>query len=79
MISLTEGSGVTCGICKKETTIKFSTERVGGTAYDLNCQHRNAYCDTCDIMVADRSDTVQEVVPRCPNCSPEEMDEDDEE
>ena len=56
MISLTEGSAVTCGICNRETTVKFATERIGGTAYDLNCQHRNAYCEKCDILVADRSD-----------------------
>jgi hypothetical protein len=32
------------------------------------------------MLVADRSETIQEVVPRCPNCSPEEIEpeEDDE-
>lgn len=79
MIALNEGSAVTCGICNKDTTVKFATERIGGTAYDLNCQHRNAYCEKCDTLVADRSEIVQEVSPRCPNCSPEAVEEDDDE
>jgi len=79
MISLTEGSPAKCGICKRETKISFTTERVGGIAYDLACQHRNGYCETCDMLVPDRSEVIQEVVPRCPNCDPEEPDLDDEE
>jgi hypothetical protein len=77
MISLTDGSAVKCGICKRDTTIKFTTERIGGIGYDLGCQHRNAYCATCDIMVPDRSDDFHEVVARCPNCNPEEDDDDE--
>ncbi|MEP7077280.1 MAG: hypothetical protein ABI878_15855 [Acidobacteriota bacterium] len=78
MISLTEGSKVSCGICKRETNIKFTTERTGGTAYDLACQHRNGYCETCDMLVPDRSETIWEVTPRCPNCNPEEAEPEEE-
>ena len=80
MISLETGSPATCGICKRQTTISFVTDRTGGKAYDLACQHRNGYCETCDMLVPDRSETIQEVLPRCPNCSPEEieLEEDDE-
>jgi len=78
MISLTTGSPATCGICKRDTTIKFTTERIGGTAYDLGCQHRNGYCATCDILVPDRSETILEIAPRCPNCSPEEAEPEEE-
>jgi len=75
MIGLTEGSAATCGICGKETSVKFTTERIGGTAYDLACQHRNGYCEKCDRLVPDRSERIQEVVPRCPTCNPEEPDD----
>lgn len=78
MISLTEGSAVKCGICKRDTTITFTTERTGGIAYDLACQHRNGYCETCDRLVPDRSETIQEVVPRCPKCDPEEAEPEEE-
>ena len=78
MISLTTGSHAKCGICKRDTTIKFTTERIGGTAYDLGCQHRNGYCSTCDILVPDRSETILEIVPRCPNCSPEDPEPEEE-
>lgn len=78
MISLKEGSAAKCGICGRETSIKFTTDRIGGTAYDLACQHRNGYCEACDILVPDRSETILEVVPRCPNCNPEDVEPDEE-
>jgi hypothetical protein len=73
------GSSITCGICEKETKVQFITEREGGTAYDLECMHRNAVCPTCDTFVRDDSDTVQKVEPLCRTCNPEafEVDEED--
>ena len=81
MSALDVGSNVTCGICSKETTIQFVTEREGGNAYDLNCMHRNAMCPTCEVLVRDDSDSIQKVEPLCQTCDPEAFveDEDDEE
>jgi hypothetical protein len=67
MSALDVGSNVTCGICSKETTVQFVTEREGGNAYDLNCMHRNAVCPTCDVLVRDDSDTILSVEPLCRN------------
>ena len=78
MSALEVGSNVTCGICSKETTVQFVTEREGGNAYDLNCMHRNAVCPTCDVLVRDDSDTILSVKPLCKTCNPEAFtDEDD--
>jgi hypothetical protein len=72
------GSNVMCGICSKETTVQFITEREGGNAYDLNCMHRNAICPTCDVLARDDSDTVLAVQPLCKTCNPEAFtDEED--
>jgi hypothetical protein len=30
------------------------------------------------MLVPDRSERIQEVVPRCPNCSPEEIEPEEE-
>ena len=76
MGALDVGSNVTCGICSKETTIQFVTEREGGNAYDLNCMHRNAMCPTCEVLVRDDSDSIQKVEPLCQTCSPEAFAED---
>jgi len=73
------GSNVMCGICGKETTVQFVTEREGGTAYDLVCMHRNTVCPTCDILVRDDSDSIQKVEPLCKNCNPEAFVEEEEE
>ena len=72
------GSNVTCGICSKETTVQFVTEREGGMAFDLNCMHRNTICPTCDTLVRDDSDSVQTVQPLCRTCNPEAFSYDDE-
>lgn len=77
MSALEVGSNVTCGICSKETTIQFVTERDGGNAYDLNCMHRNAICPTCDTLVRDDSDTITAVQPLCRTCNPEAFDDDE--
>jgi len=78
MSALDIGSNVTCGICSKETTVHFVTEREGGNAYDLNCMHRNAMCPTCNVLVRDDSDTILAVQPLCKTCNPEAFtDEDD--
>ena len=79
MSALDVGSNVTCGICSKETTIQFVTEREGGNAYDLNCMHRNAMCPTCEVLVRDDSDSIQKVEPLCGTCNPEAFVEDDDE
>jgi len=81
METLAVGSRTACGICGKETAVQFITEREGGTAYDLECMHRNAVCPTCDILVRDDSDSIAKVEPLCKNCNPEafvEEDDDDE-
>ena len=78
MSALDVGTNVTCGICSKETTIQFVTEREGGNAYDLNCMHRNTMCPTCDVLVRDDSDTILAVQPLCKTCNPEAFaDEED--
>lgn len=78
MTSLAQGSAVTCGMCGKETSVKFTTEREGGTAYDLGCQHRNGYCETCKKLVRDVSETIYEVKPHCTTCSgPLPVDDDE--
>jgi hypothetical protein len=71
------GSGVSCGICGKETKVQFITEREGGKAYDLECMHRNAVCPTCSALVRDDSDTVQKVAPLCRTCNPEAFEDDE--
>ena len=76
MSSLEVGSNVTCGICNKETSVQFVTEREGGSAYDLNCMHRNAVCPTCDVLVRDDSDSILKVEPLCRNCNPEAFEDD---
>lgn len=79
METLTEGSAVTCGMCGKETTVNFVTDRQGTMAYDLKCFHRNAICPSCGKLVKDASDDVHQVVPACRECNPELfVDEDDE-
>jgi hypothetical protein len=77
MSALDVGSNVTCGICSKETTVQFVTEREGGNAYDLNCMHRNAICPTCDVLVRDDSDTILSVQPLCRTCNPEAFEDDE--
>ncbi|MGQ0540665.1 MAG: hypothetical protein ACT4O9_02295 [Blastocatellia bacterium] len=78
MNTIDVGNAVTCGICRKETTVQFVTEREGGTAYDLSCMHRNAVCEICQVLVKDDSDTILEVHPLCPTCNPEAFADDDE-
>ena len=74
------GSAVTCGICGKETAVLFTAERIGGTSYDLNCQHRNAVCPNCNVLVRDDSDRLDTIVPLCKTCNPEAfVDDDDDE
>ena len=68
MNTIDVGSAVTCGICGKSTTVSFTTEREGGTAYDLGCFHRNGYCEACDKLVRDISESIQEVKPHCTEC-----------
>ena len=72
------GAAVTCGICGRETTVLFTTERDGGTAFDLACRHRNAICPNCNVLVRDDSDELEKIVPQCRKCNPEAFgDEDD--
>lgn len=78
MDTIAEGSSVTCGICGKETTVNFITDRQGTLAYDLKCFHRNAICPTCGKLAGDGSETVHEVHPKCRTCNPEEFEDDDE-
>jgi hypothetical protein len=79
MSELNEGSAVTCGMCGKETTVQFVTDRQGTPAYDLTCFHRNAVCPTCGKLVKDASEDIRHVVPACRECNPEMFvdDEDD--
>ena len=74
---LETGSAATCGICGKETTVQIVTERIGGTAYDLKCFHRNAMCPNCNVLVRDDSDRVDTIVPLCRTCNPEAFEDDD--
>ena len=77
---LEAGSPVTCGICGKETKVQFVTDRIGGTAYDLEkCFHRNAMCPNCNVLVRDDSDRVDTIAPLCRTCNPEAFDDDDDE
>lgn len=78
MDELKEGSAVTCGICNRETTVKFITDREGKAAYDLNCQHRNTACDTCGAMVRDASDDIFKVSAHCEKCDGPYYTDDDE-
>ena len=81
MNSITTGSTVTCANCGKKTTVSFITDRQGTPAYDLACFHRNAFCETCQKLVPDISESIQEVRSACPTCNPEliEPDDDDDE
>ena len=75
---LEPGSAVTCGICGKETKVQFVTDRIGGTAYDLEkCFHRNAMCPNCNVLVRDDSDRVDTIAPLCRTCNPEAFEDDD--
>jgi Fe2+ or Zn2+ uptake regulation protein len=78
MDEIKEGSAVTCGICSRETTVKFITDREGRSAYDLNCQHRNTICESCGAMVRDASDDILKVSAHCETCDgPYYTDDDD--
>ncbi|MGH9948665.1 MAG: hypothetical protein ACRD6X_15920 [Pyrinomonadaceae bacterium] len=77
MSDIEVGNTVTCGICGKETTVQFVTERDGGNAYDLNCMHRNTMCTKCNVLVRDDSDNIQKVEPLCKTCNPEAFDDDE--
>jgi hypothetical protein len=79
MSEIDVGSTVTCGICSRETTVQFVTERDGGKAFDLNCMHRNTTCPTCQVLVRDDSETILSVKPLCKTCNPEEFEDDDDE
>ena len=80
MSEITEGTAVTCGICGKDTTVQFVTDRQGTHAYDLMCFHRNAVCSKCGNLVKDASEDIHAVVPACRDCNPEMFaDEDDDE
>ena len=80
MENLKDGTAVTCGICGKQTSVHFVTDRNGTPAYDLQCYHRNAFCPNCGKLVKDASDDIHQVVPACRDCNPEmfEDNEDDE-
>lgn len=73
MSAIVEGTAVTCGYCKKDTTVNFVSEREGGMSYDLKCFHRNAYCETCGTLVRDGSDVIETVQPLCPVCNADEI------
>lgn len=77
-LELEVGSEVTCGICKKATTVSLITDREGTLAYDLKCWHRNAICSKCGDLVRDASEVVQRVEPHCVNCDGPLDDDDDE-
>lgn len=79
MSEIVEGSSATCGICFKETTVQFVTDREGGKAYDLGCMHRNAVCPTCGKLAKDDSDSVLSIKPSCRTCNPEDFEYDDDE
>jgi len=80
MTEITQGAAVKCGICGKETTVQFITDRQGTPAYDLMCFHRNAVCSKCGNLVKDASEDIHTVVPACRDCNPEMFaDEDDDE
>lgn len=76
-MNIKEGSAVSCGICGKETTVSFITDRQGTAGYDLACQHRNAYCEKCDKLVRDVSEVIQEVKPHCDTCDGSYYDDDE--
>lgn len=79
MNSIVVGSTVRCGYCRKETKVSFITDRQGVQAYDLDCFHRNAYCEACGKLVKDASESILEVVPACQTCNPEMFVEEDDE
>ncbi len=77
MNTIDVGSNVECGICRRETTVQFVTEREGGNAYDLGCMHRNAICPVCNVLVKDDSDSILSIKPLCRTCDPQEFADDD--
>jgi len=79
MESFDVGSTVTCGICQRETTVQFVTDREGGKAFDLKCMHRNAICPTCGALAKDDSDHILTIKPVCRKCDPQEFEDDDDE
>jgi len=74
---LEAGSPVKCGICGRDTTVMFTTDRENGTAYDLTCRHRNAMCPVCNVLVRDDSDVLERIAPLCRTCSPEAFEDDE--
>jgi hypothetical protein len=79
MSEIKDGSAVTCGICRKETNVRFVTEREGAKSYDLVCWHRNAVCPNCGDLVRDKSEVIQEVHPHCDKCDGPYFDDDEDE
>lgn len=79
MKELEVNDAVVCGMCTRETTVQFVTDREGGKAYDLGCMHRNAVCPNCEVLVKDDSETILSVKPSCRTCNPEDFEDDDDE
>lgn len=72
-----DGANVICGICGRETTVLFVSERIGGKSFDLGCRHRNAICRQCGSLVRDDSDRLDTVLPLCRQCNPEAFADDE--
>jgi hypothetical protein len=79
MTEINVGDSVVCGICGKDTSVQFITDREGGKAFDLGCMHRNAVCPTCGSLAKDASETILAVSPSCRTCDPQDFAYDDDE
>lgn len=73
------GDQVVCGICGRDTSVQFITDREGGKAYDLNCMHRNTTCPTCGAIAKDGSESILSVKASCRKCDPQDFEYDDDE
>ena len=58
-----------CGSCGQDGAIVAARLYGGSPGFVLACGHRNAYCESCDILVVDASSTDDEIRAVCPFCA----------
>lgn len=67
--NLTLGDPGRCGTCGEDSAILAARLCDGSPGFVLACGHRNAYCESCDVLVVDASTSDDEIRAVCPFCA----------